>query len=79
MEPTKQLIDAIYRDRVLSARKTAPEVKLRASLELDEYACGLMRDGIRNQFPDADEQRVEEIVRQRLALARRLRNPHNSQ
>jgi hypothetical protein len=33
-----------------------------------------MRDGIRMQFPDADEQRVEEILRQRLAITRRLEN-----
>jgi hypothetical protein len=29
-------------------------------------------DGIRNQFPDADAQRVREILAQRLALLRRL-------
>ena len=31
-----------------------------------------MADGIRSQFPDADERRVQEILRERLALARRL-------
>ena len=29
-------------------------------------------DGIRNQYPDADEQRVREILAQRIALQRRL-------
>ena len=33
-----------------------------------------MADGIRDQFPDADEQRVKEILRERLALARQLEN-----
>ena len=31
-----------------------------------------MADGIRAQFPDAHENRVQEIVRERLALVRRL-------
>jgi hypothetical protein len=31
-----------------------------------------MASGIRSQFPDADESRVQEILRERLALSRQL-------
>ena len=72
MEPTKELIDAIYRDRVLRARQTSPEAKLRAGAELFEWACQITMAGIRHQFPQADEAQVRQILRDRLALRKRL-------
>ena len=73
MEPTKELIDAIYRERVLRARRTPPEEKILAGPRLFDYACRITKDGIRSQHPDASEQEVEQILLQRLALRRRLR------
>jgi hypothetical protein len=72
MEPTKELIDALFRERVLRARRTPPEEKLLDGPRLFDLACRIMRNGIREQYPDADEARVEEILRERLALVRRL-------
>ena len=72
MVPTKELIDDIYRERVHRARRTPLEHKLLAGAQLFDFACRIARDGIRNQFPDADDQRVEEILVQRLALQERL-------
>jgi len=72
MRPTKELIDDIYRERVLRARRTPPEEKLLDGPRLFDFACRLMRDGIRDQYPDADAQRVEEILAQRITLLRRL-------
>ncbi|HWG42299.1 MAG TPA: hypothetical protein VN688_05885 [Gemmataceae bacterium] len=72
MEPTQELIDSIYRDKILRARRTSPEEKLLAGPRLFARACRLMADGIRNEFPDADEPQVQEILRARLALSRRL-------
>ncbi len=74
MEPTQELIAEIYRERVHQARETPPAEKLLAGLTLFELCAGIMADGIRSQFPDADDRRVQEILRQRLALARRLEN-----
>lgn len=71
-EPTKELADAIFRDRVLRARKTPPEQRMKDAFELYERACGLMRDGIRHQFPDADEAEVEAILRKRLKRLRQI-------
>ena len=72
MQPTQELIDDIYRERVLRARRTPPDVKFFDGPELFERACRIMAAGIRNQFPDADEAKVDEILGERLELLRRL-------
>ncbi len=72
MEPTQELIDAVYRDKVDAARRMSPEEKLFAGAELFDYACEITKAGIRHQFPDADEEEVQRILRERLALAERL-------
>lgn len=72
MQPTRELIDELYRERVLRARATPPEEKFLDGARLFDMARRVMADGIRDQYPDADEQRVREILRERLALLRRL-------
>jgi hypothetical protein len=72
MQPTKELIDAIYRERVERARQTSPEEKLFGGARIFDRSCRIMADGIRGQFPEADERRVQQILRERLAVARRL-------
>ncbi len=72
MEPIKELADAIYRERVLRARRTPIEQKISAGAELFEAACQVTCDGIRHQNPGIDEAEVQRILRDRLALARRL-------
>ncbi len=72
MEPIKVLADEIYRERIRRARNAPPEEKLLAGPRLFDLACRIMADGIRDQFPDADEQRVREILFQRIQLLRRL-------
>jgi hypothetical protein len=73
MEPTKELIDEIYHERILRARETPPEEKLLDGPRLFDLSCRIMIDGIRDEHPDADENRVQEILAQRLDLLRRLR------
>ena len=68
----RQLADAIYRDKVLAARAMSPEERLLAGPRLFERSCRIMKDGIRHDFPDADEERVDLILGQRLDLVRRL-------
>jgi hypothetical protein len=72
MEAIKELADDIYRDRVRRARQVPMGQKILDGPQLFDMACRLMKDGIRHQFPDADERRVEDILRQRLAILRRL-------
>jgi hypothetical protein len=72
MESIKELADDIYRERVLRARATPIDQKFLAGADLFEYACRLTCDGIRHQNPGIDEAQVQQILRERLALRRRL-------
>ena len=74
MQPTKELIDELYRERVQRARQMSPEDKFVAGLRLFSLTSRIMADGIRSQFPKADERRVQELLRERLALIRRREN-----
>jgi len=72
MDPTRELINDIYRARVLKARRTPPEEKLLDGPRLFDMSCRIMMDGIRHEHPDADERQVKEILAARLALLRKL-------
>jgi hypothetical protein len=72
MEPSKPLADELYREEVLRARAMSPEARLLEGARLFDRVCRIMADGIRYQYPDADEQQVQDILRQRLRLARQL-------
>jgi hypothetical protein len=74
MEPTQELVDAIYRERVLRARQVPLEKKLLAGAELFEQACDRMRAGLRDENPGADEPTIEILLSRRLSLLRRLRS-----
>ncbi len=72
MNPSKELTDLLFREEVLRARAMSPDEKLFAGAQLFDRACRIMLDGIRAQYPAADEEEVQRILRQRLELARRL-------
>lgn len=72
MQPTQPLIDAIYADKVRRARMASLEQKLAAGPMLFEYACEAARAGIRAQHVHASPEEVEQLLRQRLAIASRL-------
>ncbi len=72
IQPTRELLDDIFRRRVLQARATPPGRRIVDSLRLYRRSVGLMRDGIRMQFPDANDEEVERILRERLDRIRRL-------
>ena len=66
--------DQLFRGEVPAARAMTPEEKLLAGPQLFDFACRIALDGIRNQFPDADEQRTGQILAERMELGRRLEN-----
>jgi hypothetical protein len=51
-------------------RRMTGEERLRIALDLHALACEVAREGIRRQFPQADEKEVDERLRQRLEAAR---------
>lgn len=72
MKPTKELIDALYLDKVSAAPQMSPERKLLAGPRIFERSCRIMLDGLRHENPDADEATLQWLLRERLALIRRL-------
>ena len=72
MEPSIELIDEIYRERVRTARRMSPAARVLAGLEMFDLAIAIMADGVRARFPDADDRRVQAILREQLALIQRL-------
>jgi len=51
-------------------RAMTGEERLRIALNLHELSCNMAREGIRRQFPGADEAEVERRLRQRLEAGR---------
>lgn len=72
MEPSRDLIDELFRCRVEAARAMWPEERLLAGPRLFDRSCRIMCDGIRDEYPHADEARVRRILAERLAPIRRL-------
>ncbi len=66
--------EAIYMERVLRAQATPPDQKLVDGFRLFDRSRGLMRDGVRHQFPDATPVQVEAIVQQRLDIVREMQD-----
>ena len=71
--PTQQsLMDAIFVDKVRRARLMSPGEKMLDGPRLFDQNCQLMRGAIRSQFPEFDDAQVEQELRRRLAIARRI-------
>jgi hypothetical protein len=68
----QELIDEIYRDKVLRARQQPSESKLLDGPRLHEYACSIASEAIRSQRPGISDEEVLAILRERLALRERL-------
>jgi hypothetical protein len=51
-------------------RATTGEQRLKIALDLHEFACDVAREGIRRQFPGADDEQVERELRRRIELSR---------
>ena len=72
--PTQELVDDIYRERVLRARRTPIEQKILAGAELFDFACQMTACRNSHQNPGADEATsAGNRFVERLDLLRRLR------
>ena len=72
MQPDQALLDEIYRQKILAARKMTPEERIRGGFELTAYVRRRMEDGIRNQFLEADEEEVQRILKERVTRIKQL-------
>jgi hypothetical protein len=66
------LADALYRERVLRARRTPPEERILEGPRLFDYACAITLAGLRLENPNATEDELRQALRQRLSLAEKL-------
>ena len=62
------LIDQLYREEVLEARKMTPEEKFLAKKDLFRFACEITLAGIRSENPGATEEECMKILEDRLRL-----------
>jgi hypothetical protein len=61
--------EAAFARQIELYRAMTGEERLRIALDLHALACDVAREGIRRQFPEADEAEVERRLRQRLKAA----------
>ena len=66
------LADAIYRERVLRARRTPPEERIVMGPLLFDYACAIIMAGLHSENPKATQSELRQLLRQRLALTRTI-------
>ena len=66
------LIDELYREEVLEARRMMPEEKFLAGEELFEYACSITIAGILSQNPGWNPAECRQELDRRLELGERL-------
>jgi len=70
--PYAPVIDQLYREEVIEARRMKPEQKFLAGEELFHYACAITLEGIRSQNPGFDETACRRELRRRLDLRERM-------
>ena len=76
-DSAKELMDAIFIDKVRRARQTPMDKKMLDGPRLFDLNCQIMRSGIRAQHPHYNEQQIEKELRRRLAIARRIDDAGN--
>jgi hypothetical protein len=66
------LIDELYREEVLEARRMPLEEKLLLGERLFRWACEITLAGIRHQNPGAGEAECQRVLRERIELGKRM-------
>jgi hypothetical protein len=72
MEPTKELIDALYIEDIRDARRMTVAQRLRAGGDLFDSACAVTLSGIRGQNPGISDADAMRELRRRVELGRQL-------
>ena len=66
------LIDELYRQEVIDARRISPEDKLILGERLFRWACAVTLEGIRFQNPNATDEECQRLLRGRIELGKKL-------
>jgi hypothetical protein len=59
--------------QIAAYRRMTGEQRLSIALQLHELACDIGRAGIHAQFPDADKEEVDRLLRERIEMSHRLK------
>jgi hypothetical protein len=68
----KALQDSVFLAKVARARRTPMDEKILDGPRLFDQSCEIMRGGIRSENPDFTPEQVEQELRRRLAIARKI-------
>jgi hypothetical protein len=74
VKPTKELADAIYREKVMRSRGMTVERRIEVGAELSDVGREMMGEAIRREFLEASVEDVRREMRRRIALSRKLDN-----
>jgi hypothetical protein len=66
------LIDELYREEVMDARRMPAEEKLILGERLFRWACAITLEGIRLQNPGATGEECQRMLRERIELGKKL-------
>lgn len=62
------------RRRVQASSGLSPEERILAGIKQSELAIRVVKDGLRDQYPDADEATIASLLLERVRLMKRIQN-----
>jgi hypothetical protein len=62
VEPTPELVDAIYREKILRSRRMTIQKRLEVAAELSDIGRQMMREAIRRENPAASDDEVRQLM-----------------
>jgi len=62
------------RRRVQASSGLSPEERILAGIKQSELAIRVVEDGLRDQYPDADETTIASLLLERIRLMKRIQN-----
>ena len=62
------------RRRVQASSGLSPEERILAGIRQSELAIRVVKDGLRDQYPDADEATIASLLLERIRLMKRIQN-----
>jgi hypothetical protein len=68
----RALQDSVFLTKVARARRTSMAEKILDGPRLFDQSCEVMRGGIRSENPEFTPEQVEQELRRRLAIARKI-------
>ena len=74
MEPTAEIIDDIYLEKVMRARAAPMAEKILDGPRLYAYACEAVRAGVLSQNPEATPEELRVLIQKRFERIRQLEN-----